>query len=109
MWYPFPAGQISLKAAVARARGQASELLPGEQAHRQPPSPKGPWLTSAISWAALAPGTPGLADAAAAELAGEACGQGAGTGVQGSPGENTGSSPPACLLQGPVMGMGIWA
>lgn len=32
--------------------------------------------SSAISWAALAPGTPGLADTAAAELAGEACGQG---------------------------------
>ena len=73
MWYPFPAGQISLKAAVARARGR--EVSTSWIGTQTPPSYKCPRLTSAISWAALAPGAPGLADTAAAELAGEARGQ----------------------------------
>lgn len=42
MWYPFPAGQISLKAAVARARGrQVSPSWRGRLTD-SPPAPKAP-------------------------------------------------------------------
>ena len=73
---PLPSWADLLEGSCGQSKGQASEPFLERQAHRQPPGPKGPWLTSAISRAALAPGTPGLADAAAAELAGETCGQG---------------------------------
>ena len=73
---PLPSWADLLEGSCGQSKGQTSEPFLERPAHRQPPSPKGPWLTSAISWAALAPGTPGLADTAAAELAGEACGQG---------------------------------
>lgn len=73
---PLPSWADLLEGSCGQSKRQASEPFLGKQAHRQPPSLQGPWLTSAISWAALAPGPPGLADTAAAELAGEACGQG---------------------------------
>lgn len=73
MWYPFPAGQISLKAAAARARGR--EVSVSRMGAWTAPQPHAPQLTSAVGGAALAPCAPGLAHAAAAELAGEARGQ----------------------------------
>lgn len=73
MWYPFPAGQISLKAAVARVRGkEVNAFWTGTYTALSPICCR---LTGAISRAALAPRTPGLADTAATELTGEACGQ----------------------------------
>lgn len=63
-----------MKAAVARARGKEVAISwAGTQLAS--PSPTGPRLTGAISGAALTPRSPGLADTAAAELAGEARGQ----------------------------------
>lgn len=64
-----------LEGSCDQSKGQKSECFPDRHTARQPPSSTCPRLTSAISWAALAPRAPGLADAAAAELAGEARGQ----------------------------------
>lgn len=76
MWYPFPAGQISLKAAVVKKQTQ-KWVFSRQVMHtdRQSPCPPYPLRTGAICWAALTPRTPGLAHTAAAELSGEACGE----------------------------------
>lgn len=61
---------------MARTRDrEVSVSWTGTQPASPPPRPIHRRLTGAISRAALAPRTPGLADAAAAELAGEARGQ----------------------------------
>lgn len=64
-----------LEGSCGQSKGQRSEHFLDRHTARQPPSPRRPRLTGAIRWAALAPRPPGLADTAAAELAGEARGQ----------------------------------
>lgn len=59
-----------LEGSCGQSKGQRSEYFLDRHKASQPPGPTGPRLTSAISWAALAPCTPGLAHTAAAELAG---------------------------------------
>ena len=62
-----------LEGGCGQSKRQRSECFLDGHIASQPPGPRCPGLTRAIRWAALAPRAPGLANAAATELAGEAC------------------------------------